>query len=193
VANSLRRAVDVAGVLAGIGAAVVIGLYSYRHIERQHRIDTTITALREFDRAVAINAAGRDAQLTANGWPVSVDPAWFEGQAPRNLLLSADRPWLEVASEDEAALLNPPLRIAAQGEIAAFWYNPYRGVVRARVPLLISEQDTINLYNRINHTTISACVEPFTPARKPAQQPAPQENDGDGAAGTRVSDVPTER
>ena len=168
MANSLRRAVDGAGVLAGIGAAIVIGLYTFRQLEFSHRVDVAVTSLREFDRAIAVHAAAGGAELTPQGWPASIEPKWFEGVPPKNPLLSPDRPWLEVAGASEAQLLNPPVRIAAERGIAAFWYNPYRGVVRARVPLLISEQDTVDLYNRINHTTISACVEPLSPDPTPA-------------------------
>jgi hypothetical protein len=85
-----------------------------------------------------------------------VDPNWFERNPPRNPLISAECPWVEVASIDQAGLQDPPIRMAIDGTLAGFWYNPYLGILRARVPVMVSDQDAVDMYNRINATRLSS-------------------------------------
>jgi len=87
---------------------------------------------------------------------VTIDPAWFQEAAPGNPLLDEDRPWVEVAGTSQADLLHPPVRMAVEKSIAAFWYNPYQGVVRARVPVMVSDDKATELYNRVNGTGMSS-------------------------------------
>jgi hypothetical protein len=49
---------------------------------------------------------------------------------------------------------------------AAFWYNPYKGILRARVPYDISDERALDLYNRVNGTSVSSIygVEALLPA-----------------------------
>jgi len=37
---------------------------------------------------------------------------------------------------------------------AMFWYNPARGVIRARVPRTLSDADAVALYNDVNRTKV---------------------------------------
>jgi hypothetical protein len=37
-----------------------------------------------------------------------------------------------------------------------FWYNPYQGVIRTRVPPAISDQRSLDLYNRLNRCNLSS-------------------------------------
>ena len=74
----------------------------------------------------------------------------FEDGAPRNPFLTGHRPWVEVAPPDEALLMHPFIRCDSSGNAAEFWYNPYLGIVRARVPYLRSDRETLALYNDVN-------------------------------------------
>jgi hypothetical protein len=49
--------------------------------------------------------------------------------------------------------------MAFDRSIAAFWYNPANGVVRARVPVTISDQRATELYNRINGVFLTSIFE----------------------------------
>lgn len=89
----------------------------------------------------------------------TIDPGWFRrlqlGEAPpRNALLDSRRPWIEIAAETNRALDHPPRPFATNESDAAFWYNPYRGIVRARVPAALSESEALDAYNTINGTTL---------------------------------------
>ncbi|MBX3373275.1 MAG: hypothetical protein KF817_05520 [Phycisphaeraceae bacterium] len=89
----------------------------------------------------------------------TIDPEWFRrlqlGDAPpRNALLDGRRPWIEIAADTNRSLEHPPRPIATSESDAAFWYNPYRGIVRARVPAALSEPEALDAYNTINGTTV---------------------------------------
>lgn len=82
--------------------------------------------------------------------------------------MTPDRPWLEVAPAADADLLHPRVRVTIDEGLAAFWYNPFQGVVRARVPVLVSDTDATALYNRVNGTSLSSIFETETPRRTEA-------------------------
>jgi len=52
-------------------------------------------------------------------------------------------------------MLDPPVRMTIDGKLASFWYNPYQGIVRARVPVCVSDRKALDLYNSINGTRLS--------------------------------------
>ena len=87
--------------------------------------------------------------------PAVVDPAWFPDTLPTNPLLGPDRPWLEVAAEHQFGWQHPPNLTAEDPTVASFWYNPSNGVVRARVPVGISDAQALALYNEVNDCTLS--------------------------------------
>jgi hypothetical protein len=115
-----------------------------------------------------------------------VDPQWFGAEPPRNGLVSPERPWVEVATPAEASLQDPPVRLTVDPKVAAFWYNPYQGVVRARVPVSISDAKSLAMYNAINGTRLTTIygVAPEEPAH---EGPGP-----DAAATASASDGPAD-
>jgi len=46
--------------------------------------------------------------------------------------------------------MHPVNRLCDGPRTATFWYNPTTGVVRARVPHMVSDQRSLELYNYIN-------------------------------------------
>ncbi|MBT8484270.1 MAG: type II secretion system protein [Phycisphaerales bacterium] len=82
--------------------------------------------------------------------PPVIDPSWFQENLPINPLLGTERPWVEVAAAHDKTRLHPHNLTAGSDEIAAFWYNPANGVVRARVPEGISDSQALALYNEVN-------------------------------------------
>jgi hypothetical protein len=64
-----------------------------------------------------------------------------------------------------------------------FWYNPYQGVIRTRVPAMISDQRSLDLYNRLNRCTLQSIF----PTE--ADSPTPPES---GAAPTDKSSADDE-
>jgi hypothetical protein len=131
----------------------ICGGLSWWQLQRARERDAALRAAAETHRLeleVRYRAATKAVELNARGWPRTVDPAWFDRGAPVNPLLTDDHPWVEVASPEEADLLHPPVRIALKDADAMFWYNPHQGVVRARVPVMVSDQAALDLYNKIN-------------------------------------------
>jgi hypothetical protein len=152
----MRWAIDILALLVAI--AMLVGLVWF-HKEDDNREALTRhaqSARSRLELEVRYRSASRTAELNTRGWPVTIDPNWFEKNPPRNPLVSAECPWVEVASIDQAGLQDPPIRIVIDGTVAGFWYNPYLGLLRARVPVMVSDQDAVDMYNRINATRLSS-------------------------------------
>lgn len=146
-------------IVALIGAAALGGGYLY--VERTKKANEAVVTrtsadLRRMELEVKYRAASKSAELNARGWPVTIDPAWFENSAPDNTLVDSDRPWVEVAGMSQAELTHPPVRMTVDNSLASFWYNPYQGIVRARVPVMVSDEDATALYNRVNGTYLAS-------------------------------------
>jgi hypothetical protein len=168
----MRRIVDIAALL--VVAAVVVGVLWLR-TTRQREVDlagVVAGELARFQQEVLRRAATGAGDVNARGWPVTINPDWFGGRPPQNGLLSPDRPWVEVATPEQAHLMHPEVRLAIDRSLAAFWYNPYQGVVRTRVPAAVSDQGSLELYNRLNRCALASIfqaepgphIEPVAPA-----------------------------
>ena len=79
-----------------------------------------------------------------------IDPDWFEGDLPENPLVGPEHPWVEIAPIADKARLHPSRLTTSLASVASFWYNPYNGVVRARVPVGISDARALDVYNEVN-------------------------------------------
>ncbi|MFG0285322.1 MAG: hypothetical protein ACF8R7_12960 [Phycisphaerales bacterium JB039] len=171
----MRRFVDLLAVLTliGLGAAI---FYSHKdRYDHDQAIDQVAEAVRMFDLKIKYHAATEGAELTARGWPVTIDPAWFEGAVPRNTLVSGDRPWLEIAGPEDAELQHPRLRMTVDSSVASFWYNPYNGALRARVPVTTSDAEALETYNLVNHANLTSIFDLTAPRSAPASAEEPQE------------------
>jgi hypothetical protein len=138
-------------MLAGAGA----GYYLYRHLAQQQveqvvAVQQAIATLRD---TALLQAASSDIETTGAEYPLAVDRSWFE-QLPVNSLTGPEAPWLETVDEQMLNLTNPTV-IIADRQYASFWYNPYRGVIRARVPAQLTQSRTVELYNKVNGTSIT--------------------------------------
>jgi len=122
--------------------------------EREAMIIEACVARNRLELEIRYRAATRSGELNARGWPITIDAKWFEGHPPRNHLIEASSPWVEVAPADQAGLQHPPVRMAVDESLAGYWYNPYLGVLRARVPVMVSDQEAVDLYNRLNNSQL---------------------------------------
>jgi hypothetical protein len=138
----------VALMLVGILAGVVIHLRDVRDVQAQE--DLAREEVRRFQQQIHLHTALSGGEPRDRGYPASVDPAWFQGNLPVNPLLGPDYPWLEVAGPGNRRALHPPDLVAVDHDTASFWYNPATGVVRARVPVGVSDARALDLYNYIN-------------------------------------------
>lgn len=159
----MRRLVDFFAVLTLIGLGAAIFYTRKDQYHQQAAVEHVTQAVRMFDLKIKYHAATEGAELTARGWPVTIDPAWFEGSVPRNPLLSGDRPWLEIAGPEDAELQHPRLRMAVDATLASFWYNPYNGALRARAPVTASDQEALSIYNTVNRTSLTTIFDHTAP------------------------------
>ena len=91
-----------------------------------------------------------DVELNEFGYPHQIDPSWFNGTGARNKLAKDNSPWIELAMPGELDRNHPNDPTFRGGRGAMFWYNPVRGIVRARVPDQTTDEATFALYESIN-------------------------------------------
>lgn len=149
-----RRAANFAGVVASILLAAAVAWAMLQERTERSRIEAARQAIRTLERVLTVHGASGTVETSDRGWPLVVNPAWFGTDLPRNPLVTPDHPWLEVATLPQAHLTDPPLRMTIDESVAGFWYNPWQGVVRARVPVGSSDRSALNLYNRANGTSL---------------------------------------
>lgn len=145
------------GLIALMVVGIAAGVMYHRHEQQQWQgqIDQIRDDVRRFQRQVMLQTTLKHATANERGYPKTVEPSWFEDDLPRNTLLSQSHPWVEIAHEDERALTHPTIKLATQPEHSQFWYNPYNGHVRVRVPALTSDAAALELYNYLNDANLS--------------------------------------
>lgn len=171
-------------LVAAVGVIIVTSYQADRDAQAD-AVDSARFALRQVEQALQLHATVHDSALNAHGFPHLIDPAWFDpNDIPRNTLLSTDHPWIEIAGDDQAHLLHPPVRLANSPSVAGFWYNPVLGIVRARVPVQINDKAATDMYNQLNGTRLASIfhveaaqsfrVIALPAANSPAAQPPAQ-------------------
>jgi hypothetical protein len=150
----MRLLIDtlVALMLVGLLAGVVWKSRSDDVVDRNR--ETTRAEVRRMKQQISLQAALATVQRNERGFPPTIDPEWFTGNLPANPLLDDSHPWLEIASEDEMDQIHPTQRVATSSSLAKFWYNPHNGIVRARVPVAISDESALQIYEFVNDCTL---------------------------------------
>jgi len=145
-------------VLAAIAAGVVIASRSGEHFQAD--VEQTRASVVKIADELVLRSQSGQADTNPRGWSETIVPAWFGGELPPNMLLDADRPWMEVASVEQADWQHPWPLFDTTGHDSAFWYNPALGIVRARVAMLATDEQTLAAYNRINNTALTSLGQP---------------------------------
>lgn len=144
----MRRLIDliiVLGLVCVLGGMIYQQRYRLADDEQLDSLSDVLLAIR--NRAVYHGSLG-EVPTTPGGMPLHFDAAWFD-VPPRHPLITQPTPWIADADQSERSLIHPR-RLDAADDTSQFWYNPHRGVVRARVPKQHTEQATRDLYYRIN-------------------------------------------
>ncbi len=149
-------------LMAVVLAALLAGILLHQRQEQQQQrdIDALRANVRLIQQQVMLQAALERVPRNEYGFPITIDPQWFGDIVPRNPLLGSGRPWMEVAGADEARLIHPAVRTGDGAATACFWYNPVTGIVRARVPHIVSDERTLELYNFVNGSSLSSLFAP---------------------------------
>jgi len=146
----LRACIDVL-VVGSAAIALMTALRLYEtHLEEQNAVDSTRAALMTIRSEVGIRSALGGKDLNEFGHPMNVDTTWFDHVPTRNVLASEHAPWIELAMPNELARNHPTDPTLRGGRGAMFWYNPVRGIVRARVPDQTTDEATLSLYEAVN-------------------------------------------
>jgi hypothetical protein len=164
------RDIMLLALLSAIAAGVL--WYQSQKADEQAILDRTTANTQRLEREVRFRAATKAGELNARGWPMTVDPTWFDSDPPQNFLVTDDRPWIEVAGPEDAGLQHPPIRLTLDDKTAAFWYNPYEGIVRARVPIQMTDDAATAMYNAVNQVSISS----INWHEKPIDVPKPKQD-----------------
>jgi len=137
-------ALMLAGLLAGL-------LIHQRHQEEHQQVVNHVrNQVRVIEQQIMLQAALEKVPRNEYGYPITIDPVWFENELPRNRLVTGPNPWIEVAKDSKPSVEHPHYRVVMHESMAGFWYNPTNGIVRARIPQQVSDQDTLELYNYVN-------------------------------------------
>ncbi|MBC7773139.1 MAG: hypothetical protein H7210_11625 [Pyrinomonadaceae bacterium] len=152
----MRWFLDAVGLVLVLAMLAGVVYFKRESAERESAIKRACASRHRMELEVRYRSASRLGGLNARGWPKTVDAKWFEGLPPRNSLLPPERPWVEIATPEQAGMHDPPVRMAVDEHLAGFWYNPYLGIVRARVPVMVSDQEAVDLYNRVNSRNLAS-------------------------------------
>jgi hypothetical protein len=98
-------------------------------------------------------------------FPATISPGWFKGELPVNAV-APGYAWLDVAPAGDLAD-DPPDPVLHRKAQAGFWYNPNRGVVRARVPGQRDPAEALDLYNQLNNSGRKDLAESAAADRRP--------------------------
>ncbi len=143
-------ALMVAGILAGVT------LHHRNTDSAQVQVQQLARNVKLLNREVQLRAALSQSIISERGFPDAIDPEWFSDTLPRNPLLDDGRPWVEVATIEQQHSEHPP-DIGPENKMSAgFWYNPAKGIVRARVPIGLSDRETLELYNSVNDCSLGS-------------------------------------
>jgi len=161
----MRRVIDILIVLMLV--AVLIGLvWHYRaeakDLENYRTVHDAMSRLYE----QALFHGTLDDQTTKAGFPLILQPKWFGDSLPVNVEAGEGQPWLDIAPLGDMSD-HPPDPIIYNGEQAGFWYNPNRGLFRARVRTQFTDEETLALYNQLNNTALKSMPRDPRPERKP--------------------------
>ena len=145
----MRLLID--SLLALLLLGVLAGVMWYQQSRRHQRAQVAAVraAVQVMEREALYRAAIGEADRTPRGFAMGIDDTWFDPK-PLNALSPRLGPWLEIAVPDQADARHPACILAGARGLADFWYNPYRGIVRARVPMQISQGATVELYDQVN-------------------------------------------
>lgn len=150
----MRRLVDILMIL-GIAALIMGVAWKTREDRaRDLAVQNARASVQSIAGAIILHSVIGDSEKSEAGYPATIDPTWFEGAIPDNPLIDDSHPWIEVASIDDVRLLHPRNRIILDSKTAKFWYNPYTGVVRGRVPSGMTDVEALELYNFINDSEL---------------------------------------
>ena len=146
----LRFCIDLL-VITSATTALLVALWMYESDRTEKTaIESTQASLSQLKAEIGIRSVLSESTLNEFGHPPTVEREWFLDADPLNALASARAPWIECALAGELSRDHPHDPTFRGGRGAMFWYNPMRGVIRARVPESASDDAAIAMYEAVN-------------------------------------------
>lgn len=152
----MRLIIDSLVAMMLVGVVAGIALHHRHNKEIEERLELARSEVQRLQSQIALQAAMENSSLSSRGYPATIDASWFGDNVPVNLLLPEGHPWVQLATEFERDEEHPRKRIATHPGVAQFWYNPYLGIVRARVPADVSDATALRLYNYVNDSSLAS-------------------------------------
>ena len=143
----------IAGLLAGVA------WYHQKEWSVRNHLDYVSGEVALLRQQILFRAAMGKVELSPQGFPVTVDPDWFTSGLPGNPLLESTHPWIEICDSNDWEQYHPVDPVAVSRKSAQFWYNPANGIVRARIPVGISDAASLKMYNHINDCDLKKLFE----------------------------------
>jgi len=181
----VRLLVDSLIAITAIGVLVGVVMHQRSRSDRLERIQQVQQTMRLIESQALYRAAIREADASRSGYAVQLQTDWFDAP-PENVLVGPRNPWLETAGADEQHRTDPRCIVVAEG-LPPFWYNPHLGIVRARVPMQLSQQATAELYRLVNGVVVDASRAVLPPSPSPDDDASPAADEE-----TRQAAVPTD-
>lgn len=166
----MRLLID--SLIALMLVAILAGVI-YHHRQQQERVRQYQTAHRELAQlreTMTYYKALENDTVNEYGYPPYIAPSWFPQGLPTNRLIPGRHPWVDIAPPGD---MNdqPPDPVIYSEKQAGYWYNPNRGIIRARISEQFTEQATLALYNQINTTMLVSLSQVNDPARRTLPHP----------------------
>ena len=133
-ANNPRLLVDGLISLLLVGVLVCVVLFHREQDKMSRHYQTVRDALAVLhEQAFYHSVLNKDDEADVKGFPRTISPLWFRAEGvPLNATVPGRQPWLDIAPEGDDGY-HPPDPVITQVDQAGFWYNPNRGIFRARV------------------------------------------------------------
>lgn len=166
----MRLLID--SLIALMLVAILAGVI-FHHRQQQEKARQYQTAHRELAHlreTMTYYKALENDTVNAYGYPPYIAPSWFPEGLPTNRLVPGRHPWIDIAPPGD---MNdqPPDPIIYSETQAGYWYNPNRGIIRARVSDQFTVQATLALYNQINTTMLMSLPHATNPSRTTLPHP----------------------
>jgi len=150
-------------MLGAVVALVVVRPASVEGAQDHHvavaEVQASLTSIR---RHVLLHATLAQDSHRVRGHPPRIEPEWFTNGLPRNPWFDDRQPWVEIAPANPLARdvgrIHPPCIVALEPTDGTFWYDPVSGIIRARVPAGLMDDEAIALYNEANDTDVTSVL-----------------------------------
>lgn len=150
-----------------VGVLVCVVLFHREKDKISRHYQTVWDALAVLhEQAFYHSVLGKD-EHDIKGFPRTISPLWFRAEGvPLNATVPGRQPWLDIAPDGDESY-HPPDPIITRIDQAGFWYNPNRGIFRARVMPQWSSTATLQLYNQLNGVELEDLPHSNDPDRTP--------------------------